>query len=185
MSAGRPQLELFGRAEPDAPEANAADGIVTASEGADLPDAAARAAIVTRLESNILVEAGAGAGKTRAMVGRMIALVRGGVSIERIAAVTFTRKAAAELRERLQTALEADLAAVRATDDLDRITRLDAALRAIDRGFAGTIHSFCARLLRERAIDARLDPGFREMFGPEESRQRRTFWTTHAERLTA
>ena len=71
-----------------------------------LPDADARWRIEHDLETNLLVEAGAGAGKTTEMVRRMVALVHSGAaSVHQIAAVTFTRKAAGELRERFQTPL--------------------------------------------------------------------------------
>ncbi|HET7563893.1 MAG TPA: UvrD-helicase domain-containing protein, partial [Gemmatimonadaceae bacterium] len=69
-------------------------------------DEAARERIVTHLDTNMLVEAGAGSGKTTSLVGRMVALVARGTPVEQIAAVTFTRKAANELRERFQLELE-------------------------------------------------------------------------------
>ncbi|MGK7311590.1 MAG: UvrD-helicase domain-containing protein [Candidatus Longimicrobiales bacterium M2_2A_002] len=151
-----------------------------------LPDAGARARIREALDTNLLVEAGAGSGKTTALVERMVALVRSGTArVDEVAAVTFTRKAAAELRQRFQTALETELAEARDADRPDVVDRLDVALREIDRGFIGTIHSFCARLLRERPIEAGLDPAFRELMGAEEVRQRRAFWRTHLERLSA
>ena len=151
-----------------------------------LPDADARERIRTELDTNLLVEAGAGSGKTTALVERMVALVRTGTArIDEVAAVTFTRKAAAELRQRFQTALEKALRAARADGDVDIVERLDPALRDIDRSFIGTIHAFCARLLRERPVEAGLDPGFRELMGAEEVRHRRAFWRTHLERLSA
>ncbi|HET9949195.1 MAG TPA: UvrD-helicase domain-containing protein, partial [Longimicrobiales bacterium] len=59
-----------------------------------LPDAAARRKIATLLDVNLLVEAGAGSGKTTELVGRMVALVESGTAtVDEIAAVTFTRKA--------------------------------------------------------------------------------------------
>src|SRR6185437_13262576 len=73
-------------------------------------DAAARERIRTDLDCNMLVEAGAGSGKTTSLVGRMCSLVMQGEPVERIAAVTFTRKAANELRERFQNELERRLA---------------------------------------------------------------------------
>jgi ATP-dependent helicase/nuclease subunit A len=150
-----------------------------------LPDEDARNRIRTDLSTNLLVEAGAGAGKTTEMVHRMVALVRTGTArVDEIAAVTFTRKAAAELRERFQTALERELRAATRTDT-ETTARLDAALRQIDRAFLGTIHAFCARLLRERPLDAGLDPAFRETLGAEEVRFRRDFWHAHIERLAA
>ena len=71
------------------------------------PDEIQRDAIISQLDTTMLVEASAGAGKTRSMVDRMIALVREGkCGVETLAAITFTRKAAAELRGRFQIALE-------------------------------------------------------------------------------
>ena len=178
-----PQFDLFGAlpASPPIPDAKVAESVFAALRG--LPDAAARARIREDLDTNLLVEAGAGAGKTTAMVGRMVALVRSGrAEVQQIAAVTFTRKAAAELRERFQTALEKALHAAVDPDDSEVRARLDRALRDIDRAFLGTIHAFCARLLRERPLEAGLDPGFRETLGSEEKRQQRQFWLTHLER---
>lgn len=152
-------------------------------EAAEHPDQAARDRIARDLGRNLLVEAGAGAGKTTEMVTRMVALVRSGhATVERIAAVTFTRKAAAELRERFQTVLETELRASHAAGRED-VARIDRALRDIDRAFIGTIHSFCARLLRERPLDAGLDPGFRETLASEKIRLTREFWGRHIERL--
>jgi ATP-dependent helicase/nuclease subunit A len=151
---------------------------------AELPDQGARARIVRELDTNLLVEAGAGSGKTTALVDRMVALVRTGTAeVDEIAAVTFTRKAAAELRQRFQTALERELADALASDDAALAGRLDTALRDIDRAFLGTIHAFCARLLRERPVEAGVDPGFEEVLGAEELRLRRVFWRAHLERM--
>ncbi len=69
------------------------------------PDAPARDRIAHDLGATLFVEAGAGAGKTTALVGRVVALVDDGVPIESIAAITFTEKAAAELRHRLRERL--------------------------------------------------------------------------------
>lgn len=176
----RPQFDMFG--EPEPPTATPAEE----HHGSGLPDAAARARLEADLEVNLLVEAGAGAGKTTALAMRMVALVRSGrAPVDQLAAVTFTRKAAAELRERFQTRLEKDLTAARATEDDRLIDRLDRALRDIDRAFIGTIHSFCARLLRDRPLEAGLDPTFRETFAVEQDRHAREFFTAHVERLAA
>ena len=71
------------------------------------PDQAARDVITGELDKNVLVEAAAGTGKTTSLVARMINLIaRGRCSIGELAAVTFTRKAAAELRSRFQVGLE-------------------------------------------------------------------------------
>ena len=113
------------------------------------PDQAARDAVRNDLDVTMLVEAAAGTGKTTNLVWRMVNLV----TTERarpstVAAITFTIKAAAHLRERFQRALEAS-----APD----------AVAEIDRGFIGTTHAFCARLLRERPVEAGLDPEFEEL----------------------
>ena len=137
-------------------------------------DQAARDRIAQDLTSNLIVEAGAGAGKTTALVGRMLQHVTRGTPVEQLAAVTFTRQAADELRERFQLALEG---AVRSsTSDPVAHSRCAAALRDLERAFLGTIHSFCARLLRERPIDAGLDPEFVEIADADVEPMNREFW---------
>jgi ATP-dependent helicase/nuclease subunit A len=151
-----------------------------------LPDAPARARVAIDLDANILVEAGAGSGKTTALVGRLVALVAtGAATVDEIAAVTFTRKAASELRERFQTGIESRLREERAASTPDELTvdRLRSALDDIDRAFVGTIHSFCGRLLRERPLEIGLDPGFQEMPVEERGVLRRRFWESYLERL--
>ena len=89
---------------------------------APLPDQAARDLIVSRLDLNLLVEAGAGSGKTYSLAERMAAgIVSGRYQVEHMAAVTFTRKAAAELRGRFQLALEPRLATEAEADARRRI----------------------------------------------------------------
>jgi len=151
-----------------------------------LPDAAARERIVKELDTNLLVEAGAGSGKTTALVARMVALITSGIAtVDQIAAVTFTRKAAGELRERFQTHIESTIRAERAsaTPDTLALDRLSDALDEIDRAFIGTIHSFCGRLLRERPLEIGLDPGFQELPVEERGILRARFWESYLERL--
>jgi ATP-dependent helicase/nuclease subunit A len=152
-----------------------------------LPDRAARDRIRGALDVNLLVEAGAGSGKTTELIARMVALVEtGAATSDQIAAVTFTRKAAAELRERFQTGLEARLGELRAAAEADDFTieRLNHGLDDIDRAFVGTIHAFCARLLRERPLEIGLDPAFEELALEERVTLRRRFWQAYLERLT-
>ena len=177
------QTELFADVARHAEPPAATHATVVPS---DLPDSVARQRIRTDLNANLLVEAGAGAGKTTEMVHRMVALVRTGhATVDRIAAVTFTRKAASELRERFQTHLERELLDATGAKDIARVERIDTALREIDRAWIGTIHSFCARMLRDRALEVGLDPGFHETFAVEQERLRHEFFTTHIERLAA
>ncbi len=150
------------------------------------PDAQARARIGDDLDTNLLVEAGAGSGKTTELVARMVALVASGVAtVDEIAAVTFTRKAAAALRERFQMYLEKRVAEPSEPegDDLVR-ERLATALDDIERVFVGTIHVFCSRLLRERPLEVGLDPAFEELAVEERLRLRQHFWEAYLERLT-
>jgi ATP-dependent helicase/nuclease subunit A len=251
------------------------------------PDQSARDRIVAALDQNLLVEAGAGSGKTTAMVERLVALIlTGAATIDQVVAVTFTRKAAAELRERFQERLEAavrqdqesgikdqgtsdrgsgiedrgtaDGAAARersghSADDFsaresgewgignkewgmgigdpingdpikasdssfpipyspfptgqqpnsqpasadqrphtlpsnphdDAVRRARSALDNLDSCFLGTIHAFCARLLRERPLEAGVPPDFQEIYGAEEELLRRESWHRFLERVAS
>ncbi len=105
-----------------------------------------RAAVADRDGSSLLA-AGAGSGKTAVMVERFVEAVRlDGVAVGAILALTFTEKAAAELRERIRR----------------RFTELgeDEHARAVDAAWIGTIHGFCARVLRAHPLAAGLDPRF-------------------------
>lgn len=138
------------------------------------PDEPVRQRIRDDLATSLLVEAAAGTGKTTCMVDRMLGLVRSGTAQpDGIVAVTFTRKAASELRRRFRAKLQA--AAASATDPLER-QRFAAALARIDSMVIGTIHSFAGRLLRERPLEAGVDPGFRELDDAADRLIRRQAW---------
>jgi ATP-dependent exoDNAse (exonuclease V) beta subunit len=118
----------------------------------ELLDADARERIRTDTSSTLFVEAGAGSGKTHALVERVITLVlRDGVPLSTVAAVTFTEKAGAELRDRLRLEFEqarkgpARAAADDALDDLDSAS-------------IGTLHSFAQQILLAHPIEAGLPP---------------------------
>jgi ATP-dependent helicase/nuclease subunit A len=129
---------------------------LTREKAVGLPDGAARDTIRTALDATLLVEAGAGSGKTTMLVDRMLALLAAGRALpEHLAAVTFTRKAASHLRRRFQSALEA---AARSEKDAIRRKCLDEARGALDRLTLGTIDAFCALLLSERPLEAGIDP---------------------------
>ena len=119
-----------------------------------------RSAIEARGE-DLLVAAAAGSGKTTVLVERVLALIAEGVDVDRVCIVTFTRAAAADMREKLQRRLEASSGEdVRLRGQLDRLP-----LASI-----GTLHSFCAALIRERFEAAGVDPAFRILDGPEAER---------------
>lgn len=123
-------------------------------------DQHARTRILEELDTTFLVEAGAGSGKTTSLVGRLLALIETSTAkIEQIAAITFTNKAADEMKERFRIALERKAADVEG----ETRDRLEEALSNLDQIFIGTIHSFCSSMLRERPIEAGLDPSFEEM----------------------
>src|SRR4051794_28422359 len=104
------------------------------------------------------VEAGAGTGKTTMLVKRIVALLRTGrATIEQLAVITFTEKAAAELSARLRFALE--VAAADAVDGHERV-RLQTGLLNLYRARVQTIHAFAGDLLRERPVEAGIDPQF-------------------------
>ena len=145
-----------------------------------VPDQPARDLIRARLDINLLVEAGAGSGKTECLAQRMAAgVLEGRYQVQQMAAVTFTRKAAAELRARFQLTLERTLADER---DPARRQRAQQALRHLERLFAGTIHAFCAHLLRERPVEAGVAPGFGELDEVAELDQRRWAWRDYLDR---
>ncbi|HEY8427159.1 MAG TPA: UvrD-helicase domain-containing protein, partial [Sandaracinaceae bacterium] len=132
-----------------------------------MSDAEARRRIAEDLDQSFVVEAAAGTGKTTALIGRMIALIRTGrARLEEIVAVTFTEKAAGEMKLRLRTELER--ACSRARDGEER-ARLIAALAELEAARIGTIHSFCADLLRERPVEAGVDPDL-EVLAEEQER---------------
>ena len=121
------------------------------------PDQRDRERIHRELDRNLFVEAGAGAGKTSSLVGRIVELVRSGVPIEGVAAITFTEKAAADLRHRLRGTLQR---AAAGTADPTELGCFEGALDGLDHAPIGTLHAFARRLLNEFPVAAGLPPGF-------------------------
>ena len=124
------------------------------SADSPLADAAARRYAVSPAE-NVVLEASAGTGKTRVLVERYVNLLLAGVDPGNILAITFTRKAAAEMRQRIVERLK----------EASRTSQLDAArwrnLRERRGDIAiSTIDAFCLSLLREFPLEADVDPGF-------------------------
>jgi ATP-dependent helicase/nuclease subunit A len=148
------QLSLFGDAPAPVPR----------DEGSLLPpdkDASARQYAVDPA-NNVVLEASAGTGKTTVLVSRYVNLLKAGIDPANILAITFTRKAAAEMRERIVSELRD--AAGRSEFDKARWNDLRNRLGEIA---ISTIDAFCLSLLREFPLEADLDPGF-DMADPTE-----------------
>ena len=120
-----------------------------------LADQAVREMIATEQDRTLFVEAGAGSGKTRALVDRVELLVRSGAPMESIVAITFTEKAATELRDRIRRRLES----VEADPGNPDQATATAALQQLDGAAVGTLHSFALRILGEHPVEAGLPPG--------------------------
>ncbi|MDH3283694.1 MAG: UvrD-helicase domain-containing protein, partial [Acidobacteriota bacterium] len=117
-------------------------------------------------DAHLAVEAGAGTGKTTLLVGRIVeGLRREKLTMRRLGAITFTRKAAGELRTRLR----AEIARARERDDSPELER---ARREQPLARVSTIHAFCHRILRQNPLAAGLDPDFEVV---DETRQDELF----------
>ncbi|MEQ1896987.1 MAG: UvrD-helicase domain-containing protein [Vicinamibacterales bacterium] len=125
------------------------------SSGGDARDLAARRAAVDP-RFNVALQASAGTGKTKVLVDRFVNLLTAGVDPANVLAITFTRKAAAEMRDRITATVR--LAAERGEIPPKRWAELRD--RLSDIGIS-TIDAFCLSLLREFPLEADLDPGFR------------------------
>ena len=140
--------------------------------GASAPqthDDAARERIRNSLGESLIVEASAGTGKTSELIRRIVRVLATGTPVHQIVAVTFTHKAAGELKIRLRE--ELDKARAACADPRER-DHLEDALERLEEAAIGTIHGFCAQILRERPVEARIDPDFEELTEPEADRLR-------------
>ncbi len=115
--------------------------------------------IIRSTGASMLVEAAAGTGKTTLIVSRILQGVRDGtLRLSGTVAITFTEKAAGELEGRIRSALVEALHDASVPPDERR--RLSDAVAELDRANISTIHAFCARLLREKPVEAGVDPEF-------------------------
>ena len=144
------QLSLF---DGSADEPVSAPVVVQAPVIGDA-DSGARTFAVDPAE-NVVLEASAGTGKTSVLVSRYINLLKAGVDPANILAMTFTRKAAAEMRERIIR----ELKAAASRSEFDRARWNDVRDRLGEIAIS-TIDAFCLSLLREYPLEADLDPGF-------------------------
>ncbi|HUP39617.1 MAG TPA: UvrD-helicase domain-containing protein [Vicinamibacterales bacterium] len=134
-----------------------------------LADWEAREAISAALDDTLIVEAAAGTGKTTELVHRIVRVIETGrAQVTEIVSVTFTEKAAGELKLRLREKLEESRGAAAAGSDERK--RLDEAVRRLEEAQISTIHGFCADLLRERPVEARVDPLFAVLTEPQAAR---------------
>ena len=128
------------------------------------------------LDETIFVTAGAGAGKTKVLVDRICSLVTDSanpVPMRAVAAVTFTEKAAAEMRDKIRAELSK-----RAHDkDAGVAQRARDALDELDMAAIGTLHSFASRLLMENPIEAHLPPVIRPMDEVASSVRSERWWS--------
>ena len=133
-----------------------------------------RSQVQTRLDVNMVVEAGAGTGKTTLLIDRLcLAVLARGIQVEKLVALTFTEKAAAEIKTRFMDKLQHLIRAVQehepdrtlellqnsfSVSDADIASRAEAALSRLDRAAIGTIHGFCADILKAFPLEAGLSP---------------------------
>ena len=146
---------LVDDVDDDEADADAATADRAMSDAARLTDEDARDSIARDLGSTLFVSAGAGSGKTTELVRRVVALVSAGTAIESIAAITFTEKAADELRQRVRLAL-----LEQAADDGDGVVqeRCRTALDDLDQAALCTLHAFAQRILTAYPVEAGLPP---------------------------
>src|ERR671913_1906349 len=117
-----------------------------------------QAAAAYEIKKHISVTAGPGSGKTTVLVERYLHILRQNpnLNIDQIVAITFTNRAANEMRERLREELNFILQTA-APDERKHWLNYK---RTLDGAIITTIHGFCARLLREFPVEARIDPQF-------------------------
>ncbi|HTW89348.1 MAG TPA: UvrD-helicase domain-containing protein, partial [Candidatus Binataceae bacterium] len=119
---------------------------------------------------SVIVRASAGSGKTEVLAQRFVALLAGDIegraamAPEAIAAITYTEKAAADMRRRIAEVLDARIAD---ESNVPRRMRLVRARRSLGLARLSTIHAFCGRILREYPFEAGLNPGFEILDEPE------------------
>jgi ATP-dependent helicase/nuclease subunit A len=137
------------------------------------PPTTEQAAAIAARDRDVLLEAGAGSGKTRVLVDRYCdAIAEDGVGVDGILAFTFTERAAAELRTRIRRELGRRARAAREAGDEEGAAALFDAARATERAWVTTIHGFCRRLLAAHPAAAGLDPRFRVLDESEAMRLR-------------
>jgi len=152
-----------------------------------LVDVAARDEIRDALDETLFVEAGAGTGKTTALVSRVVSLIaRGRVTIRELAAITFTEAAAGELRDRIRYQLErAAAGAAAAALPTEERERCRVALDELDDAALSTLHGFAQRILAQHPLEAGLPPSFEVVDDVEAAVRFEERWREFVEALVA
>ena len=109
------------------------------------------------LDTHLAVTANAGSGKTQVLVERYVRALLGGVPVGEVVALTYTEKAASALRRKVAERISG---ALLGSTDRAEVARLESIRDALPSAFVGTIHGFCARLLREYPVEAGIDAAF-------------------------
>src|SRR5665647_212915 len=143
--------------------------------------------VTGELGTTFLLEAGAGTGKTRVLVDRYVKCVLdealGSGDVRTVAAITFTEKAAGELRQRVREEFEAR--ATQAEAGSGAAEAIERALAALDDAPISTIHGFAGRLLREFPVEAGVDPAFEQLDGLGSDIERAHLWEEWLTELAA
>ena len=153
-----------------------------------------RRQVQTRLDVNMVVEAGAGTGKTTLLIDRLcLAVLARNIQVEKLVALTFTEKAAAEIKTRFMDKLQGLIRAVKenledrtltllredfAVPDTDLVSRAEHAMARLDRASIGTIHGFCADILKAFPLEAGLAPNAQIDAGQRAARIFDARWNT-------
>ncbi len=116
-------------------------------------------------QGRVIVSASAGSGKTTVMIEKIIRLITSGVGVDEILAVTFTKKAAAQMKEKLSKALIKEINLP--TTDSEKRARLKKQLSGVPNADISTIHSYCAKLIRSHFFAAEVDSNFRVIGGED------------------
>ncbi|MBW3564791.1 MAG: UvrD-helicase domain-containing protein [Acidobacteria bacterium] len=145
-------------------------------------DSLSRRRIREDLDKTFIVEASAGTGKTTMLIARMVALVEtGNARAGELCAITFTKKAAQELISKFQEALEGRASECQGPP----LERIEQALDERSSAFIGTIHAFCARMLRERPVEGGVPPDFEELDADQGAAFDQLVWEEWVEKALA
>ena len=116
---------------------------------------------IETIDCNVAVSAGAGSGKTKVLVARFMYILEQSLAQKKpleaanILAITFTRKAAGEMKTRIRQSISEKI-----NEDKLNASFWRKQLQNLERAQITTIHGLCSRILRENPVEAQLDPGF-------------------------